>query len=446
MAKASNSILAVVLGRDAVHLAEVRGRGASASVTRQSEMPWSITPDRLPGAAEGQLLKAHLEANGYQAKQAVVGLPASWVMARCWTLPPADDAALSGIIRLRVEKEFAGAPMPLAFDYTEAPAGADQRGVLLVGVRKDRLAAVHAMLNAAGVTPVSITATPLAVALHQVADGRVVLLEDSDTSVCGVSNGKPYALSRVSSRTAPQRWMPDVTRLLATVSPPEGSAAGAIQIGDLSGKLAPLTQAAAERWPDAATWQADAASVVGMHALSDAGPSINWVDDRLRPPKPKRLSPMMVWGIRAAVLLLLVALGVGYLWKSANDNLADLQAEYDAIADTSVRLERLHERTRNASGWFDTRPPIMDCMLELTRTFPKKGRIWVTNFAIDDENHGIVRCKAENKDTMLAYLKAMQASDSLSQIELRDWAESGRDVRTVVFEITFVYQPSGGDA
>jgi Tfp pilus assembly protein PilN len=180
---------------------------------------------------------------------------------------------------------------------------------------------------------------------------------------------------------------------------------------------------------------------LGEAALNDAGPRIDWLADRLHPPTPRRYGTLTRGAVAAAALLLLAAGVTFYFWQSATSRLDQLQAEIDAIASDASELERLHDQTRAAAGWFDDRLPILDGLLELTRAFPREGRVWVTQFTLDENRGGLVRGQAGDEATMLVYLNAMRAAPALTDLELRDWTDAGRDGRAVTFEITFQYQP-----
>ena len=108
-------------------------------MVNRSTLAWGYTLPELPGTALGEALRAHLNEEGYTGKRVAVGLPGAWVLARRWDVPPVDDAARAGIVRMRVEKEFASGPARLAFDFVDVLADGGAGGVLLVGVREDRL-------------------------------------------------------------------------------------------------------------------------------------------------------------------------------------------------------------------------------------------------------------------------------------------------------------------
>lgn len=462
MAKHSSNLIAMALSRNALHLAELRGEGAAATVIKRSQLAWDapgsapgIAPEsvtgqlpELPGAALGQALRAHLAEQGYAGRRVAVGLPGAWVLARRWDVPPVEDAALAGIVRLRVEKEFASGSARLAFDYTDTPPLGGQRGVLLVGVREDRLTAVREMLAAAGLQPVNIGVTALSVAAEDSGGdaGRCVVLEGSATTLVVQAAGRAVGLASTSTAADPARWTGDVSRLLATTpAPAEG---GPLQFINLSADAdqAALVAAGAMRWSEAVTRQADGAEAVGRAALSREAAAIDWLSDRMTPPKPRRVGRAMAWAIRVAAAVLLVGVVTGYFWIDATRQRDALRDEHIAIKADAQRLGEMHERTRAAAGWFDERPPVLDCLLELTRAFPKEGEVWVTQFSLDDDRRGVVRGKALDKETMLAYLQAMQRSAALQETQLRDWNESGREQRVVVFEITFRYDGAAAGA
>ena len=443
MAKTPRHILVIELRRSSLRAAEMAvdpsaQPGPAIELAAEPGEAWSVD------AALGRRLATQIKKAGLKARRAVVGVPGTWVLARRWDLPPVPEAQLAGIVRLRTEKDFAS-PAPLAFDFVPAPSEGEQRGVLVVGLRRDRLDGIAAMLQAAGLETAQIT--PLAAAAAN-PSGRTLVLEDGSATLIGRSNGQAYGLTSATVGEAPARWTADVTRLQASLHPPAEITPGPLELVDLAGDRPQWVEHLNESMPQLQTTRADGLTRLGRaHAAAD-DQAIDWSADRLKPPAPKRWSRTVAWSVRAAALVLLVALVGAYFWHEASSRVDELQQEYDLVSPQAAQLEQMHERTRDAADWFDQRLPVMDCLLELTRTFPQRGRIWVTQFTLSDDRGGVVRCQAENKDTMLAYLNAMQQSPSLDAIELRDWNETGRDERTVVFEIVFKYRPAtaGGRA
>ncbi|MEM7625070.1 MAG: PilN domain-containing protein [Planctomycetota bacterium] len=448
MAKYSSNLIALALTRTALHLAEFAGEGASSAVVKRSVMAWN-TPEGadgdllsdLPDAALGEALRAHLTDQGYAGRRVAVGLPGVWVLARRWDVPPVEDTAVAGIVRLRTEKEFSSGPARLTFDFIDAPGGAE-RGVLLVGMREDRLAAVRAMLAAAGLEPAAIGVTALAAAGQtEQTTARCVMLEGPTTTLVQRLSGRAAALVSTSTAADATRWTADVSRLLATTPVP--GEPGPLYLVDLSPQPDPLIEAGTMRWPEAVTRRVDPAEAVGRAALEDRGDTIDWLTDRMTPPRPRRVGRTAMWMIRVAAVLLLLGLVTGFFWTRATGQRDGLRAELQTIAADAERLGAMHERTRAAAGWFDERSPVLDCLLELTRTFPKQGEVWVTQFSFNEDRWGVVRGKAHDKESMLAYLKAIQRSAVLKDTELRDFSESGRDQRVIAFEITFRYVGDG---
>ncbi len=451
MARKHPHQLGIAITERSVHLAEVRSADAKASAKASVlEIDGTLMlsdPERF-----GKRLAEHLEQEGYTAKHASVGLCSRWVMARPMQLPPAEGEALAGMARLKIEREFAGGHGDLVFDYQLAGQLNEQTGLLMVGLPAKRLDQVTRAFTAAGLQVQRLGATALDIMQGQ-PDGLALVLDPAGSTLARNDAGGCVGFGSVGVDTAQldgtaepaQRLAAATARLAMT-----GFAAGAdstrgVALVDAVGLDDPaytaLCSAMQETLGPCDARRADTA-LAAARATHRSG-SVNLLDSKLTPKPPRRMPGYAGWLIRAAAVLLLVAAVAGYFWYDANHELAQLQDEYDGLRDDAERLQAIRQDTRAASGWYDDRPAVLDCLLELTHTFPQRGRIWVAGLTLSADASGTVICRAADEQTMWRYVNAMIDSKALTDVALRQHSETGRQGSEVSFDVTFTYQPDG---
>ena len=463
MSKRGRNIIGIAVVGDALLLAEVRLAGGQMQVLRQSRLPVEADALDADPQAVGNALAAHLRQHHYTSKDAVVGLPAQWLLTRTKQMPAVkDDHARQNMVRLAIEREFKARATPWTFDYYMAePAGdGTQTQTLLVATRTDLLKNVVQLLAAAKLHPVRIMPTALALASSPAADVAGLLhLSPTGCELVHLSSGQVMAITHLpvdasaSGASTTASLASAVSRSLATVS-----IAAAPHAGERSNRLTLIADEAvdAQALADATSALAgqfavdvqptmDAAVALASSAAQAGPQGIDFLHHKLLPAKAAGLSKGKRAAILAAAIVLLLVAMMGYRWYSASSTLTQLQTANAAIADDAQRLQTVRDHLAAADPWFDGRPSQLDCLAALTEAIPSEGDIWVTNLTLDEALAGSVKCKADRKDTMLAYLQAMQDSAMLDQIQLRDWNQAQRDSSLVVFEITFAYLGSEGE-
>lgn len=451
MARKQSHQLGIAITERSVHLAEVRSADANAPAVKASTLEIDgsqmlSNPDRF-----GKQLAEHLKQEGYTARHASVGLCSRWVLARPIQLPPADGEALAGMARLKIEREFAGGHGDLVFDYQLAGEQGGQTALLMVGLPAKRLEQVTRAFIAAGLHIQRLGATALDIMANQ-PDGLALILDPAGSTLARNDAGACVGFGSVGIDTAQldataesaQRLATATARLAMTGFAAEADTRSGVALIDTAGLDEPTQAAVRTTMQDTLgpchSHAADTA-LAAAHATHRTG-SVNLLDSKLTPRPPRRMPGYAGWLIRAAAVLLLVAAVAGYFWYDAKHELTQLQDEYDTLRDDADRLQAVRQDTRAASGWYDDRPAVLDCLLELTRTFPQRGRIWVAGLTLSADASGTVICRAADEQTMWRYVNAMIDSEALTDVALRQHSETGRQGSEVSFDVTFTYKPS----
>jgi len=423
--------LSLALGETRISCAQVAVGASEAKTIRtwdfDLEPGQSLdNPDTL-----GDAFAKHLKSRSIPSLLVVIGLPAQWVLTRAANLPPVASADLNDVVALQIEQAFAQGVQELAFDYCETPDGHGTQGVMIAAAPKRRIEQARQFALAANLKIAGITTPVLAMPLPK-PQGFAVAVTNSSACVLGHQDGHCTRMATCDSD--PQAIMRTLTMQAAgsDLTSPTVFAAEECNTAALEDLLT-------QRLESCTVQPYHPAQAMGTGWLTRGSSAINFADSRLNPKPAKTVSTPVKWGLRVAAVLAVVALAVGYFWFDANHRLDTLQAEHDAIHDKATSIQVMQRDARTASGWFDKRAPILECLLELTHTFPTRGRIWVEKLTLDDRMRGSINCKAEDRDTMLDYVDAMKNSPHLEDVQLHDSSVSGREDTLVDFEITFTY-------
>lgn len=464
MTKRGRHIIGIAVTRDALLLAEVRLAGGQPQVLRQSTLPFKLSALNADPRAVGSALAAHLRDHHYTSKDAVVGLPAQWLMTRIKEIAAVkDDQARQNMIRLAIEREFKARASQWTFDYAMVGGeDASETGTraLLVAARTDLLQQLTEMLSAAKLHPVRVMPSALAV-MPTVKAGvaGALYLSPAGNELVHYSGSQPVAISYLPgdadaiAEGSSASLAAAVSRSLAAV----GNARQALQgkrdelllIADKVAReqtLDSVKSALAGRFTVLAQPEVDTAAALASSETFAGLCAIDLLHHKLLPAARKGMTRGKRAGVIAAALALLLIFLTGYRWYRASSTLAQLQAASAAIAEDAQMLQAVREHLAAAEPWFDDRPTQLDCLAVLTDAIPSSGTIWVTNLTLDHTLAGSVKCKADREGTMLAYLQAMQDAPALGQVQLRDWNQAQRDASLVVFEITFTYLSSAKGA
>ena len=134
----SPTILGLAFDDRSVACAQVHARGDRREQRRLGRFvyPADATPNGNPAAC-GAALKKFLDEHGFDARRAVVGVPAKWLIAAERELPPSDPEAALAILRMHGERmAFSGGE--LIVDVAGDPTR-DTGRALLVGILKAQL-------------------------------------------------------------------------------------------------------------------------------------------------------------------------------------------------------------------------------------------------------------------------------------------------------------------
>ncbi|WP_428937150.1 hypothetical protein [Fontivita pretiosa] len=485
----SGNFLGIAIGERSMTCAEVcvRRRAGQERAAVRRAATFTLGPERSMDKPEslGEALAGFLRANGFGASRAVVGVPARWLVAVEKEVPPAEREQLHAILRLQAERLAIAESTDTVFDYVDAPRQPDKPGrVLLVAMLRKQLERIEQVMEAAGLRLIAVTPTALALATmsrpeHSSQPFRaapLLLLGGHGAElVLHNAQGQPRALRHVALAVANGHESPAVatlgaelrrTVLMAGAMPAatsngQGQGAGVNQIvlwdglglsgtqiaelSDRSGfKIQPadrLPAVEADATADGAYAPAVALALCGMKRTLP----LDFAHSRLAPRPTRRFGRRGTW---AAAIGVVAVLTIGLLYQDLRQQRAELEALQSRLSELApdIKLaENLLDRINYGRGYFETRPPVLECLREITQMFRDDEPIWATSFTIRENRRGQLSGKAADSRTPAALADRMRRNPNFNDVKVMDVSETGSGdsrggrAREWAFSISFTY-------
>lgn len=493
-------MLGIALGERSMLVAEVHASSAGPQVVKAAEFTYpegqNLTKDPAAlGASLGQFLKEQ----HFGVRNAVVGLPARWVLSKTKEVPAIQDNLLADTLRLQAESEFSSELGELVYDYagTGNAATASTGGttsVLLVAVPKRHLDQVSQLAESARVRVHAVTpfSAALAASAKAAANAMTVVLGPWGVEFTAQDGGNPRVLRYVgtSADSAPT-LLGELRR--ASTRMPRGATAAAggdgasaqeiflwndsgadesslqsigqsLELSVRDGQLGDLGVSAA---PGVMNGRDFATPIsLAVAGMAPARGTVDFLDSRLAPPPEKRVDRRTV----AAVLVVLL-LGAGAaLWYT---NIQKRQAEVDTIVKANIErnpqrsaAEATVKRIQLAQRWHSDKPKFVACLTDLTEIVPTTSDIYGTNFNLKDDvaetptpgapanpskvknliMRGDLMGKATNENVVIALAQKLNASKRFKDAKVGNINRSGlqaggRGPTEISFVINFTYVP-----
>lgn len=452
----ASSILGLAIADGRLLCGEVAARGGALRKQAVFAPPGGFTLDRPEEM--GTALREFLKHERFTATAAVVGIPARWVIAQEREVPPATPAEAAALLRLQAERLAASDASDIAFDFVGQPRSDAATRVLVVGTLRSRLTQLERMLTAAGLQLRAVTPTGLAVASslgEGAGDAPVLLLQGTGADVVWRTGGTPRLLQHVPlslNGHGKSLSMLGLELRRGLIRPAPGAEREAVVLNASSFAMEELgdffRSAGITARPHPSTTVGHGADTAAAVAVASAAAAhalpADFLHSRLAAPTRRGIGRRTWWA--AAVGLIVVALA-GFELIDYQMQLGELQAlesHTAAIAPDVAQAEAAIARTGFGRGFYEGRPPVLDCLREVTLAFGEDPKVWATGVSFRAGAKGQLTGAATDQQAALALLERIKANghfDDVTLIDLRD-AAAARE-REVGFTITFVYRPEG---
>jgi hypothetical protein len=420
----------------------------------------------------GQKLRQFLRTNHFSLKQAIVGIPTKWIVTKEIAAPPATPDALAGMLSIQAERAFSLNASDLIFDYCGRTSTSEKSQVLLMAARRQIVNQIKELVDVAGLQVRSVTVSALAFdkVLSEAGPEQRYGLYAQPTycEFWSQSNGRLRSIKHVpmagTSGTAAERaelLASTIQRLILLSSEQDQPPPYQVTVYDACGlsdgivdrlnkQMAPQitvsdgnTGLLSERLgspgsPEDA--QSIAAAALAMTAAGPYKPSVDFLNPSIGRKKVSSRRRVTTWAAIAGVVFVV---GVGAViadWQGKSADIATCTRQLEQIGEDVTAAREMVDRISYASSWTSQKPEFLECLRQLTLTFPESPRVWATSLALSEKAEGSLVGKAADEQSFYEVLDNIKQNSVFSGVMMMHLRDAGRDSREKEFAVTFRFK------
>jgi hypothetical protein len=119
--------------------------------------------------------------------------------------------------------------------------------------------------------------------------------------------------------------------------------------------------------------------------------------------------------------------------------LEELNARLKEIKPEVAEAQSNIERFKYARGFFDTRPPVLDCLAELSKAFGEHDRAWVKTLVLPANGKGTITGQAADDAVVLAVVERIKKNPRFTDVKGPNTQQADPRSREVSFTVTFTF-------
>lgn len=469
----SRKILGIALEEDQILLSELHCISLRYRIIRTETFFLSPEtdyrePDRL-GTTLHQFLREHL----FSAKEVVVGLPAKWLLVKENEVPCVQAESLSQIARLMAEREFSLDMNDLVLDYTSSDNSNSNRHLVVMATLRSRIDPILAALRTAGLKVISVTPSSPALPFPETQSPSVSnyglylrpkyaeFLVRNGTGFRSVKHISYHHADGQDSGEVPTSLIQQLTNYFSMwPGKSDSDPKDILVVWDVKGRTEEFREALPQQLQrpfniscglevlNRENWEGQNGPKDEQYAVStslailglQSKPAfIDFLNSKICFEKKTSRKKTFWWSLGIAAALLAAVFFLIGSWHQDKQEILTLTNTLEEMKEDIESAESLELKVTSAQGWYSGRPKILDCLRELTLSFPEAGTIWVTSLALREDMRGIITGKSLDETGVLEVMDELKANSVFSNVQMLYLRDTGRSSREVAFAIDFIY-------
>ncbi len=473
----TRKILGIALEEDQMLLSELHCISLRYRIIRTETFSLSPESDYAAPDQLGTALQEFLRKHHFSAKEVVVGLPAKWLLVKENEVPCVQDESLSQIARLMAEREFSLDMNDLVLDYTSSDNSNSNCHLVVMAALRSRIDPILTALRTAGLKVISVTASSPALPFPEIKSPSVSnysLYLRPNYAEFLVRNGKGFRFVKhipyhhpdgQDSGKVPASLIQQLNNFLSLrpdKSDPDRK--DTLIVWDAKERTEEFCEALPQHLHrpfnidrglellKRENWQGRngpeneqyAASIsLAILGLQSKPAFIDFLNSKICFEKKTSRKKTLWWSLGTAAALLVTAFFLIGSWYQDKQEIFTLTNTLEEMREDIEAVESLELKVISAQGWYADRPKILDCLRELTLSFPEAGTIWVTSLALREDMRGIITGKSLDEISVLEVTDELKANPVFFNVQMLYLRDTGRSSQEVAFAIDFIYIPNG---
>jgi hypothetical protein len=434
-------LLGIALGQRALLICEN---------ARVLEFPYpdSVAPD--DAVALGNALADFLQARGIIARRAVIGVPAKWLIAKPYLMPPTDSATAASVLWLHAADAVPDELGPMIFDSAGHSSPTQSTHLLLLGLQQRWMDWLLALCKGARLKPVAVapTATSIGAATATHSHRSLILwLHSEGIELIHQDGPETRSLRHVGIPGNLTAVFAELRRTSAASSASVDSLVLWDDIGHDADFLATLRQSVnlplVEANPRWVSVPADFHNGLSVCALTSSAPAgVNFLRPKLAPPKENRPRRRLLWLTAAAAMILLtVALALADMARLQRE-IASIDHQLDSLRPAVEAARKFVSSTQFAATFQPKSPRALACVRDLILALGQDQQTCFSSFNLRSDMTGQIVGQTNDGQNVVNLVDQLNSSGHFSEINCKlDPSSRNKQDNEVSFSLTFSYIP-----
>ena len=468
----TQTLLGLAIDEFGMVVAEIGVRAGRSTVRRAGH--WSLQETLSADNAQelGRQFKQFLRANHFSAKQAIVGIPTKWIVAKEIIVPPGGGDALAGMLSIQAERAFSLNASELIFDYCGRPSPSVSSTITLLAARREMIDRINALVAAAGLQAQAVTVSALAFDQTQSkADSRQRYGLYARPTYCefwSQSGGRPGAIKHVpmaGTNGVPDDRVGRLTSILQrfmlllpqqTQAPPyhvtiydagdpsEGlidrlneQLAPQITVRDGRAELKETGLDAADS-PEGA--RSIAAAAVALTGVATNRPAVDFLNPRIGRREKSPRKRLVGWAAFAAAVCVVAVGAVIADWQMTRSDIATYTEQLAMMSEDIEAARAIVDRMSYARSWTSQKPEFLECLRQLTLAFPEAPSVWATSLALNENAEGSLVGRAVDDASIIEVQDRVKQDGTFTDVQMIHIRDVGRNSSEKEFALKFKFQ------
>lgn len=463
----TRTLLGLAIDEHGVMVAEIGGRAGRPDVRRVGHWEFPAPFDSGPTQELGRQLKHYLRANHFSSKQAVIGIPTKWIVAREIVAPPANPEALAGMLAIQAERAFSLNASELVFDYCGQPSTSESRKVLLLAARRQMIERVREVASVAGLHVQGVTVSALAFdkgrSQMDAARGFGLYARPTYCEFWSRGAGRPGTIKHVPMVGTNgvlddriQHLGAAIQRLIMLMPQPNQAppyevtlynacSASEGLIARLNERLAPqitVREGGDElRGPDRLGGaESIAAAAVALTGAGMSKPQVDFLNPRIGRREISHHKRLVGWGVFAAAVAVVIVGAALVDWQRTRSDIVTYTEQLELMGGDLEEARAVVDRMAYARSWTSQTPEFLECLRQLTLAFPEAPTVWATSLALNDNSEGSLVGRAVSDAGIIEVQDRIKQNTAFSDVQMIHIRDVGRNSNEKEFALKFKFQ------
>jgi hypothetical protein len=447
----TRTLLGLAIDEHGVMVAEIGGRAGRPDVRRVGHWAFPAPFDGGQAQELGRQFRHYLRANHFSSKQAIVGIPTKWIVAREIVAPPANPEALAGMLAIQAERAFSLNASELVFDYCGQPSASESRKILLLAARRQMVDHIKEMATSAGLQVQGVTVSALAFDKTQsktdLPRGFGLYARPTYCEFWSQGAGRPGEIKHVSmagtngvADDRAQRLAAAIQRLIMLMPQQNQSPPYQVTLYDacsvyeglvdrLNERLAPqitVRQGGAElRGADRLEGgESIAAAAVALTGAGLSKPQVNFLNPRIGRRETSPHKRLVGWGAFAVLVGVVIVSAVLIDWQRTRSNIATYTEQLEMMSGDLDTARAVVDRMAYARSWTSQKPEFLECL----------------RLALNENSEGSLVGRAVDDAGIIEVQDHIKQNDTFSDVQMIHIRDVGRNSSEKEFAMKFKFQ------